>query len=147
MAVLAQFDLVKPRYPKTDPRMNSFYESTRYVNNLAEQHPGFIWRELNEDQALLDELWGKGYLYTLSVWTSPESLKDFLYKTPHNEFRKRGAEWFLPVSKPRVVMWWVEEGHIPTLKEAHEKMQILYEVGPSYQAFDLKNSALPIVIY
>jgi hypothetical protein len=127
--------------------MNSFYESTRYVNNLAEQHPGFIWRELNEDQALLDELWGKGYLYTLSVWTSPESLKDFLYKTPHNEFRKRGAEWFLPVSKPRVVMWWVEEGHIPTLKEAHEKMQILYEVGPSYQAFDLKNSALPIVIY
>jgi hypothetical protein len=147
MAVLAQFDLVKPRYPKTDPRMSSFYESTRYVNNLAEQHPGFIWRELNEDQALLDELWGKGYLYTLSVWTSPESLKDFLYKTPHNEFRKRGAEWFLPVSKPRVVMWWVEEGHIPTLKEAHEKMQILYEVGPSYQAFDLKNSALPIVIY
>ncbi|KAE9647204.1 DUF3291 domain-containing protein [Pseudomonas sp. PB106] len=147
MAVLAQFDLVKPRYPKTDPRMNSFYESTRYVNNLAEQHPGFIWRELNEDQALLDELWGKGYLYTLSVWTSPESLKDFLYKTPHNEFRKRGAEWFLPVSKPRVVMWWVEEGHIPTLKEAHEKIQILYEVGPSYQAFDLKNSALPIVIY
>ncbi|MFJ2538803.1 DUF3291 domain-containing protein [Pseudomonas sp. NPDC087614] len=147
MAVLAQFDLVKPRYPKTDPRMNSFYESTRYVNNLAEQHPGFIWRELNEDQALLDELWGKGYLYTLSVWTSPESLKDFLYKTPHNEFRKRGAEWFLPISKPRVVMWWVEEGHIPTLKEAHEKMQILYEVGPSYQAFDLKNSSLPIVIY
>jgi hypothetical protein len=147
MAVLAQFDLVKPRYPKTDPRMSSFYESTRYVNNLAEQHPGFIWRELNEDQALLDELWGKGFLYTLSVWTSPESLKDFLYKTPHNEFRKRGAEWYLPVSKPRVVMWWVEEGHIPTLKEAHEKMQILYEVGPSYQAFDLKNSALPIVIY
>ncbi|QAX87612.1 hypothetical protein C2E19_28880 [Pseudomonas sp. DTU12.3] len=147
MAVLAQFDLVKPRYPKTDPRMSSFYESTRYVNNLAEQHPGFIWRELNEDQALLDELWGQGYLYTLSVWRSPESLKDFLYKTPHNEFRKRGAEWFLPVSKPRVVMWWIEEGHIPTLKEAHEKMQILYEVGPSYQAFDLKNSALPIVIY
>ncbi|WP_248916937.1 DUF3291 domain-containing protein [Pseudomonas moorei] len=147
MAVLAQFDLVKPRYPKTDPRMNSFYESTRYVNNLAEQHSGFIWRELNEDQALLDELWGQGYLYTLSVWKSAEALKDFLYKTPHNEFRKRGGEWFLPISKPRVVMWWVEDGHIPTLKEAHEKMQILYEVGPSYQAFDLKTSALPIVIY
>ncbi len=91
--------------------------------------------------------YGARAISTLSVWTSPESLKDFLYKTPHNEFRKRGAEWFLPISKPRVVMWWVEEGHIPTLKEAHEKMQILYEVGPSYQAFDLKNSSLPIVIY
>lgn len=146
MAVLAQFDLVKPRFPKNDSRMKGFYESTQYVNNLAEQHSGFIWRELNEDQALLDELWGKGYLYTLSLWKSPEALKDFLYKTPHNEFRKRGSEWFLPINKPRVVMWWVDEGHVPTLKEAHEKMQILYEVGPSHQAFDLKSSERPIVI-
>ncbi|MGE8176207.1 DUF3291 domain-containing protein [Pseudomonas fluorescens] len=146
MAVLAQFDLVKPRFPKNDSRMKGFYESTQYVNNLAEQHSGFIWRELNEDQELLDELWGKGYLYTLSLWRSPEALKDFLYKTPHNEFRKRGGEWFLPINKPRVVMWWVDEGHVPTLKEAHEKMQVLYEVGPSHQAFDLKSSELPIVI-
>lgn len=147
MAVLAQFDLVQPRYRKDNPLMTGFYESVRYVNNLAEQHPGFIWRELNENQALLDELWGEGYLYTLSLWKSPEALKDFLYKTPHNEFRKRGGEWFIPITKPRVVMWWVEEGHIPTLSEAHQKMQILYELGPSHQAFDLKSSALPNIIY
>ncbi|APV40056.1 hypothetical protein PFAS1_12115 [Pseudomonas frederiksbergensis] len=147
MAVLAQFDLVQPRYRKDNPLMTGFYESVRYVNNLAEQHPGFIWRELNEDQTLLDELWGEGYLYTLSLWKSPEALKDFLYKTPHNEFRKRGGEWFIPITKPRVVLWWVDEGHTPTLSEAHQKMQILYELGPSHQAFDLKSSALPIVIY
>jgi hypothetical protein len=147
MEVLAQFDLVKPRYAKNDIRMKGFYESTKYVNDLAERHPGFIWRELNEDQTLLDELWGEGYLYTLSVWNSPGALKDFLYKTPHNEFRKRGGEWFLQINKPRAVMWWVAEGHIPTLREAHEKMQILYEVGPSHQAFDLKSCELPFVIY
>jgi hypothetical protein len=147
MAILAQFDLVKPRFPKTDPRMEGFYSSTKYVNDLAERHSGFIWRELNEDQLLLSDLWGDGYLYTLSLWKSPEALKDFLYKTPHNEFRKRGGEWFMPISTPRVVMWWVDDDHIPTLREAHERMQLLYEVGPSSQAFDLKSSEPPTVIY
>jgi len=65
MAILAQFDLVKPRFSKDDPRMEGFYSSTQYVNGLAEHHPGFIWRESNEDQKRLEELWGEGYLYTL----------------------------------------------------------------------------------
>lgn len=145
MAILAQFDLVKPKYPKADPRMEGFYSSTAYVNGLAESHSGFIWREVNEDQKLLDELWGDGYLYTLSLWKSPAALKDFLYKTPHNEFRLRGAEWFLPITKPRVVMWWVDDNHIPTLHEAHDRLQLLHEIGPSREAFDLKSSELSIV--
>lgn len=147
MAILAQFDLVKPRFPKSDPRMEGFYSSAQYVNGLAESHPGFIWRESNEDQKRLDELWGEGYLYTLSLWKDPEALKDFLYRTPHDEFRRRGAEWFLPLGRPRVVMWWVENNHLPTLEEAHEKMTLLYEIGPSLQAFDLKSSAPPTIIY
>jgi hypothetical protein len=146
MAILAQFDLVKPKYPKVDPRMEGFYSSTAYVNGLAEAHPGFIWREVNEDQKLLDELWGEGYLYTLSLWKSPAALKDFLYKTPHNEFRLRGAEWFLPITKPRVVMWWVDDDHIPTLHEAHDRLQLLHEIGPSRGAFDLKSSELSIAL-
>lgn len=146
MAILAQFDLVKPKYPKVDPRMEGFYSSTAYVNGLAEAHPGFIWREVNEDQKLLDELWGEGFLYTLSLWKSPAALKDFLYKTPHNEFRLRGAEWFLPITKPRVVMWWVDDDHIPTLHEAHDRLQLLHEIGPSREAFDLKSSELSIAL-
>ncbi|WVV61334.1 DUF3291 domain-containing protein [Pseudomonas batumici] len=100
MAILAQFDLVRPRHPKADPRMESFYSSTKYINDLAERHAGFIWRETNENQKLLDELWGEGYLYTLSLWRSPEALKDFLYKTPHNEFRKRGKSGFYQSADP-----------------------------------------------
>lgn len=146
MAILAQFDLVKPKYPKSDPRMDGFYSSTAYVNGLADAHPGFIWREVQDNQQLLDELWGEGYLYTLSLWKSPAALKDFLYKTPHNHFRVRGAEWFLPISKPRVVMWWVNEDHTPTLHEAHERLQLLWEIGASREAFDLKSSESPIVL-
>lgn len=146
MAILAQFDLVKPKYPKADPRMDGFYSSTAYVNALADAHPGFIWREVNEDQQLLDELWGEGYLYTLSLWKNPVELKDFLYKTPHNYFRLRGAEWFLPITRPRVVMWWVADDHIPTLHEAHDRLQLLHEIGPSREAFDLKSSEFSIAL-
>lgn len=143
---LAQFDLVKPKYAKEDARMKAFYASTGYVNGLAEKHSGFIWRETEENQQLLDQLWGEGYLYTLSLWKDVESLKDFLYGTPHKAFMRRGGEWFDSVSRPRVVLWWVEDGHIPTLREAHSRLTRLYEVGPSYDAFDLRSSELPTVL-
>lgn len=144
---LAQFDLVKPKFPRGHEEMKGFYSSTAYVNALAEQHPGFIWREKIEEQQLLDHLWGEGYLYTLSLWRDVESLKDFLYNTPHRAFMQRGREWFDPISHPRVVLWWVEPSHIPTLLEAHARLTKLYEVGPSHDAFDLSSSELPAVLY
>lgn len=144
---LAQFDLVKPKFPKLDTRMEEFYASTGYVNGLAEKHPGFIWREIEENQPLLDQLWGEGYLYTLSLWRDVESLKDFLYNTPHKALMRRGRDWFNPISRPRVVLWWVEEGYVPTLREAHSRLMRLYEVGPSHDAFDLSSCELPTVLY
>lgn len=41
MTILAQFDLVKPKYPKNDLPMDGFYNATDYVNKLAENHSGF----------------------------------------------------------------------------------------------------------
>lgn len=144
---LAQFDIVKPKFPKCDERMNPFYESTRYVNDLAEKQPGFIWRETEENPELLEELWGSGYLYTLSIWRDVESLKNFLYRTPHKEFLKRGKEWFDVINKTKMVMWWIPEHTLPTLRDAHDRMTLLYEIGPSYQAFDLKNCDPPTTIF
>lgn len=144
---LAQFDIVKPKFPKSDSRMDPFYSSTKYVNDLAERQPGFVWREVEEDLELLEELWGSGYLYTLSVWKDVNSLKNFLYRTPHVEFIERGKEWFELIFRPQVVMWWIPEDTLPTLREAHERMVLLYEQGPSYQAFDLKNSSIPVTPY
>lgn len=67
MTILAQFDLVKPKYPKDDVRMDGFYKATDYVNKLAENHTGFIWRDLNENQKLIEKIFGVGYLYTLDL--------------------------------------------------------------------------------
>ncbi|HDS1737945.1 DUF3291 domain-containing protein [Pseudomonas sp. BP8] len=145
--VLAQFDLVAPKYPKGNGLMDPFYSSASYVNGLAEAHPGFVWREKNEDLELLKELWGEGYLYTLSVWSDVESLKGFLFNTPHVEFMRRGRDWFNPWVQPRLVLWWIDQGSIPTLHDAHERLTLLYERGPSYEAFDLHSCDFPVSMY
>lgn len=145
--LLAQFDLVRPKFPQTNIAMDAFYSSADYVNALAESHPGFIWRDTSDDLELISELWGEGYLYTLSVWRDTESLKDFLYNTPHADFMRRGREWFHPWVKPRSVLWWIEEGSTPSVREAHEKLIRLCEIGPSYDAFDLHSCDLPMSMY
>lgn len=146
MSILAQFDLVKPKGAPDSEVMRSFHESASYVNDLAERQPGFIWREKNEEQALLDKLWGPGYLYTLSLWQSTADLQRFLYNTPHVEFMKRGKEWFKEIERPRHVLWWVESGHLPTLREAHGRLILLHEIGPSLKAFNLNTCDFPHVL-
>ncbi|BBH45428.1 DUF3291 domain-containing protein [Pseudomonas sp. KU43P] len=145
--ILAQFDLVKPKFPRDDRKMDEFYNNVDYINKLAESSRGFIWREVNEDQDKLDTLWGEGYLYTLSLWKDVWSLKNFLYKTPHAEMILSRHNWFQPIEHPRIVLWWVDSGHIPTLEEAHRRLIWLYENGPSYQAFNLKSCDFPTALY
>lgn len=144
MQYLAQFDIVVPKWPRGDARIAEFYESTAYVNRLAETHPGFVWRESEEDICLAEKFWGGGVLYTLSVWKDIESLKHFMYNTPHVSFMKRGAEWFRPISQPRVVLWWIAAGHCPSLDEASAKLRHLRMFGPSFEAFDLKHPFAPM---
>jgi hypothetical protein len=143
MHCLAQFDFVRPRWRPEDPRIAEFYQSTAYVNGLAEAHPGFIWREKKEDAAAAEKLWGEGVLYTLSVWRDVESLRHFLYRTPHIKYLKRGPEWFLPIVEPRTVLWWIDVDHRPTLDEASARLGHLRAHGPSHKAFDLTHSFDP----
>lgn len=145
--ILVQFDLVKPKFPRGALEMEGFYENVDRINGIAENSPGFIWREANEDEEELERLCGKGYLYTLSVWNDVASLKSFLYHSPHVDMLKKGHEWFHKIAHPRMVLWWAESGQIPTLLEAHERLVCLCEKGPSYHAFDLKNAYEPLVIY
>jgi Domain of unknown function (DUF3291) len=140
---LAQFDIVSPRGPRSDPRMADFYDATDYVNGLAESHPGFIWREREEDSEQAQKLWGAGILYTLSVWKDVESLKHFMYKTPHLKFLHRGPEWFLPIDQPRVVLWHIGADRLPTLAEASAKLRHLRAHGSTAEAFDLRTSFAP----
>ncbi|MGE8060433.1 DUF3291 domain-containing protein [Pseudomonas sp. NPDC089547] len=145
--ILAQFDLVKAKYPRGDKRMSGFYDSVNCINSLAEGSPGFIWREIEEDLEGLGKLWGEDYLYTLSTWDDVGSLKDFIYHSTHLEIMKSGREWFHKLNHVRLVLWWVPNDHKPTLTEAHERLMYLHENGPSSFAFDFKSCDLPVVMY
>ena len=137
MRVLAQFDVVIPKYAADDHRMSGFYSATAKVNKLAEEQPGFIWRHTEDDVAEGARLFGEGVLYTLSMWRSVEELRLYLYGTPHFEYFKRGREWFERPMAPHVVLWWIEDVYRPTLADAHYRLDLLRANGASDAAFDL----------
>jgi hypothetical protein len=71
----------------------------------------------------------------MSVWETVEQLETYVWKTVHQRFYNRKAEWFEKMSRHYFVMWFVEEGHIPTLDEAKERLAHLEAHGNSDHAF------------
>jgi len=76
----------------------------------------------------------------LSVWESVDALSAFVYRnTDHRNIMRRRTEWFDEVDF-YLVLWWVPEGHIPSVQEAKQKLELLSQIGPSEQAFTFKDA-------
>ena len=75
----------------------------------------------------------------MSVWKDRKSLFDFVYNSDHVEIYKRRKEWFGKMPKMHTVLWYVEEGHQPTLEEGKERLKYLQEYGESHYAFGFKS--------
>jgi hypothetical protein len=71
----------------------------------------------------------------LTVWESAEALETFVFQTVHRNIYARKHEFFETPKENTVAMWWIEEGHIPTLEEAKERLELLNARGPSEFAF------------
>jgi hypothetical protein len=71
----------------------------------------------------------------LSVWETPEHLERFVWNTVHKRFYQRRAEWFSIMEKQHFVMWWVDEGHQPTVAEAGARLDHFDQHGDSDFAF------------
>ena len=63
------------------------------------------------------------------------SLENFVWNTVHRSFYQRRAEWFEVLGKMHFVMWWVPQGHRPTLTEALGRLDHLRAQGDSDAAF------------
>ena len=72
----------------------------------------------------------------MSVWETVEALEQFVWKTVHQRFYSRKAEWFEKLRSHHFVMWFVPEGHTPTLVEAEGRLNHLDASGNSDYAFD-----------
>jgi hypothetical protein len=136
---IAELNIGRLKYPIDDPRMADFVDNLARVNAMADRMPGFVWR-LVGDGSNGGALELRPYpdpmmAVNMSVWETVEQLEQYVWKTVHQRFYNRKAEWFEKMSKHYFVMWFVDEGHIPTLDEAKERLEHLEAHGNSDHAF------------
>jgi hypothetical protein len=135
---LAELNIARLKYEFEDPRVADFADNLELVNGIAERSEGFVWRFVDEgganaiDVRAFDD---PAVIVNLSVWQTPEHLERFVWNTVHKRFYQRRAEWFSIMEKQHFVMWWVDEGHQPTVAEASARLDHLDRHGDSDFAF------------
>ncbi len=143
---LAQFNIAEAVAADDSPEMLDFFSNVDRINALADEHPGFVWR-LTDDTGIASSsirpFSSEFILVNMSVWKDRESLFNFTYKSAHVEIYKRKKEWFKKMPRMHMVMWFVDEGHIPTLEEGMERLDYLNEHGESPHAFTFKSDFTP----
>ncbi len=128
--------------PVDDPLLADFKAQLDPIYALAEASPGFVWRLRADDVPLtlprspLDER----IFATVSVWTSLEALKAFVYAGAHAQVMRRRREWFGQFDGPYVALWWVPAGHAPSVAEAKERFDYLRVHGPTPFAFSFADA-------
>jgi hypothetical protein len=136
---LAQVNIARLVAPIDSPELADFVANLERFNALAEESPGFVWRlQTEEGDATGIDYFGDDMIVNMSVWKDIESLRNFVYESAHIEILRRRREWFEKMSDSAMVLWWVPEGHSPTLPEADEKLKRLDEHGSTAEAFTFR---------
>jgi hypothetical protein len=137
---LAEINIGRLKYPVGDPRIAEFVGNLGRINAMAERMPGFVWRLVGDgsnDGALdLRPYDDPMMAINMSVWQRVEDLEVFVWKTVHQKFYARKAEWFELMDAHHFCMWLVPEGHIPTVEEGKARLAHLEAHGNSDHAFD-----------
>jgi len=132
-----------------DPDSNTVAEFMRAlgpINALGEASPGFVWMLKDEagagatGQRFPGYEHDERYVVNLTVWIDVEALRHFTTRSGHAMYLRRRREWFEKADQPTTVLWWIEEGHIPTLVDAADRLAALRRDGPTASAFDLHTS-------
>ena len=139
---LAQFNIAEAKAPLDSPLLKGFVERIDEINGLADGEKGFVWRMQDDSgNAMLIQAYDNpDLLINMSIWESVEDLKRFTYQTMHKELIRDKKQWFHHIKAAYYVLWWIPEGHIPTLTEAKERLDLLREKGASPEAFNFKRS-------
>lgn len=142
---LAQLNITHAKYSLDQPEIKEFVDNLERVNGIAEQSEGFVWRLKDDsgDATSINLFDDPKIIVNLSVWQDVDSLKNFMFRTVHRDFMRRKAEWFHRLEQDSYVLWWIEEGHIPTVQEALERLEHLREKGDSPLAFSFKTNFTP----
>ncbi len=140
---LAEINIARLKAPLDAPETKEFKDFLDPINTLAEESPGFIWRMTVEPP---DHPWSHDPLIVLnmSVWTDLDSLRDYAFTTVHSYFLRSRAKWFHKLGHPNLAMWWIEDGHLPTLTESRERLDQLEKEGPGERCFTFARTFPPL---
>lgn len=137
---LAELNVGRLLADPADPRVADFMGAIDLINGLGKKMPGFVW--MMEGSGAPDTgntencIGGDPQMVSnLTVWEDVVSLEKFVWDTVHRQFYERRAEWFELMGEMHFVMWWVPEGHQPTLDEALGRLEHLRANGDSDHAF------------
>ena len=137
---LAQLNIGRLVSPTDDPRVADFMANLDRVNGLGKRSPGFVWMMEGSGEP------GTGntennigndprFVANLTVWEDVQSLETFVWGTIHKQFYDRRQEWFEVLGEQHFVMWWVSDGHRPTLEEGLLRLDHKKTHGDSDHAF------------
>lgn len=126
--------------PADDPLVAEFMGALDRINGLGKRMPGFVWMMEGSGEPGTGNTENKigndpQFISNLTVWEDVVSLENFVWNTVHRTFYERRADWFQVLGKMHFVMWWVPEGHEPTLDEALGRLDHLRTHGASQDAF------------
>ncbi|HKR65820.1 MAG TPA: DUF3291 domain-containing protein [Thermoanaerobaculia bacterium] len=142
---LAQVNIARMRAPIDGPVMAGFVARLEEINALADRSPGFVWRLQTDegDATYLRPFDDERIIVNMSVWESVDALKNFTYRTAHAELLRSRKDWFEHFDGAFLAMWWVPEGHRPSIDEAKKRLAHLDAHGPSQYAFTFRTVQPP----
>lgn len=128
-----------------DPLMADFVAALDPVNAAADSSPGFVWRlagdDVDEEAARIFGM--EKLLFNMSVWESVDALEAYTYNSGHIDVVRKRSKWFEKPTRSPFVLWWVDPGHVPTIAEAKSRFELLWEKGPSPEAFTFAQRFTP----
>jgi hypothetical protein len=137
---LAQLNVGRLRAPLESEALSGFVAQLAPINALADDSPGFVWRLQTEagDATSIRPTDDDLFLINLSVWSSLESLRAFVYASAHVQVLRQRRSWFEQLATSHMVLWWVPAGHVPTTDEALGRLEQLRRDGPTPAAFTFR---------
>ena len=88
---LAQINIATLIAPTDDERVAEFMGNLDRINAIAYSAPGFVWRlKTDENNATSIRLFDDPLtIVNVSVWTSLDALRDYVFNSPHRTFLQR----------------------------------------------------------
>lgn len=134
---LAQVNIALLKAPIDDPLLAGFVARLEEINTLADNSSGFIWRLKTEqnDATSIRPYDDDRILINLSIWDTPESLREYVYQSAHSDVMRQRKMWFDKFEGMYYALWWIRRGDIPTIEEAKHRLDHLQKHGESGYSF------------